>query len=193
MTSFRRPHAYVSGTVEAEVLGFLRVTVEYALSTRGIRPPRSGLTPGSLASRPRDITDDLRHQIATGRISPGERLPSEVGLAGRYKASMMTLRRALGSRAKAWSRTSSARTTSSAVLSVRSRTVAAGGRWIRGPPPNRPRASRCAAPRAAPSSRTPASATQAIRCTGGRHPVHVPRTGPDEASAFRISPTHRSS
>lgn len=45
--------------------------------------------------RHHDIADDLRHQITTGRIKPGERLPSEVGLAGRYKVSTVTLRRAL--------------------------------------------------------------------------------------------------
>ncbi|MFI6648332.1 GntR family transcriptional regulator [Streptomyces sp. NPDC050529] len=50
---------------------------------------------GSVPSRHHDIADDLRHQITTGRIKPGERLPSEVGLAGRYKVSTVTLRRAL--------------------------------------------------------------------------------------------------
>jgi len=46
-------------------------------------------------SRHHDIADDLRHQITTGRIKPGERLPSEVGLAVRYKVSTVTLRSAL--------------------------------------------------------------------------------------------------
>ncbi|MFD7715436.1 GntR family transcriptional regulator [Streptomyces sp. NPDC059814] len=50
---------------------------------------------GSVPSRHHDIADDLRHQITTGRIKPGERLPSEVGLAERYKVSTVTLRRAL--------------------------------------------------------------------------------------------------
>ncbi|MFB8034818.1 GntR family transcriptional regulator [Streptomyces sp. NPDC056004] len=50
---------------------------------------------GSVPSRHRDIADDLRHQITTGRIKPGERLPSEVCLADRYKVSTVTLRRAL--------------------------------------------------------------------------------------------------
>jgi GntR family transcriptional regulator len=50
---------------------------------------------GSVSSRHHDIADDLRHQITTGRIMPGERLPSEVGLAGKYKVSTVTLRRAL--------------------------------------------------------------------------------------------------
>lgn len=45
--------------------------------------------------RHHDIADDLRHQITAGRIKPGERLPSEVGLADRYKVSTVTLRRAL--------------------------------------------------------------------------------------------------
>ncbi|MET8715883.1 GntR family transcriptional regulator [Streptomyces sp. NPDC004735] len=50
---------------------------------------------GSVPRRHHDIADDLRHQITTGRIKPGERLPSEVGLAARYKVSTVTLRRAL--------------------------------------------------------------------------------------------------
>ncbi|WP_329033905.1 GntR family transcriptional regulator [Streptomyces sp. NBC_01725] len=50
---------------------------------------------GSVPSRHHDIADDLRHQITTGSIKPGERLPSEVGLADRYKVSTVTLRRAL--------------------------------------------------------------------------------------------------
>lgn len=45
--------------------------------------------------RHHDIADDLRHQITTGRIKPGERLPSEVGLAAGCKVSTVTLRRAL--------------------------------------------------------------------------------------------------
>lgn len=45
--------------------------------------------------RHHDIADHLRHQITTGRLKPGERLPSEVGLAARYKVSTVTLRRAL--------------------------------------------------------------------------------------------------
>ncbi|WP_181493961.1 GntR family transcriptional regulator [Streptomyces sp. ScaeMP-e122] len=48
-----------------------------------------------MPSRHHDIADDLRHQITTGRIKPGERLPSEAGLASRYKVSTVTLRRAL--------------------------------------------------------------------------------------------------
>ncbi|MGW3762388.1 GntR family transcriptional regulator [Streptomyces sp. NPDC005131] len=50
---------------------------------------------GSVPPRHHDIADDLRHQITAGRIKPGERLPSEVGLADRYKVSTVTLRRAL--------------------------------------------------------------------------------------------------
>ncbi|MGI5408521.1 GntR family transcriptional regulator [Streptomyces chartreusis] len=46
-------------------------------------------------SRHHEIADDLRHQITTGRIEPGERLPSEAGLADRYKVSTVTLRSAL--------------------------------------------------------------------------------------------------
>jgi GntR family transcriptional regulator len=48
-----------------------------------------------VSSRHHDIADDLRHQIATGRIKPGERLPSEAGLADHYKVSTVTLRNAL--------------------------------------------------------------------------------------------------
>ncbi|MEU9371244.1 GntR family transcriptional regulator [Streptomyces avermitilis] len=50
---------------------------------------------GAVPSRHHGIADDLRRQITTGRIRPGERLPSESGLAGRYKVSTVTLRRAL--------------------------------------------------------------------------------------------------
>ncbi|WP_217142672.1 GntR family transcriptional regulator [Streptomyces sp. AC627_RSS907] len=48
-----------------------------------------------MPSRHYDIADDLRHQITTGRIKPGERLPSEAGLADHYKVSTVTLRSAL--------------------------------------------------------------------------------------------------
>lgn len=48
-----------------------------------------------MPSRHQDIADDLRHQITTGRIQPGERLPSEAVLADRYQVSTVTLRRAL--------------------------------------------------------------------------------------------------
>jgi GntR family transcriptional regulator len=48
-----------------------------------------------VSSRHHDIADDLRHQITTGRIKPGERLASEAGLADRYKVSTVTLRSAL--------------------------------------------------------------------------------------------------
>lgn len=48
-----------------------------------------------MSSRHHDIADDLRHQITTGRIKPGDRLPSEAGLADRYKVSTVTLRSAL--------------------------------------------------------------------------------------------------
>ncbi|KUN07219.1 GntR family transcriptional regulator [Streptomyces yokosukanensis] len=48
-----------------------------------------------MASRHHDIADSLRHQITTGRIKPGERLPPESGLASQYKVSTATLRSAL--------------------------------------------------------------------------------------------------
>ncbi|MFF9098346.1 GntR family transcriptional regulator [Streptomyces sp. NPDC014802] len=48
-----------------------------------------------MSSRHHDIANDLRHQITTGRIRPGERLPSEADLADRYKVSIVTLRKAL--------------------------------------------------------------------------------------------------
>ncbi|MGP3753755.1 GntR family transcriptional regulator [Streptomyces sp. IBSNAI001] len=50
---------------------------------------------GSVPPRHHDIADDLRHQIKTGSIKPGERLPSEASLAARYRVSTVTLRRAL--------------------------------------------------------------------------------------------------
>ncbi|MFJ4323594.1 GntR family transcriptional regulator [Streptomyces tricolor] len=49
----------------------------------------------SVPSRHHDIADDLRRQITTGAVKPGERLPSEAGLAHRYKVSTATLRSAL--------------------------------------------------------------------------------------------------
>ncbi|MFD6825178.1 GntR family transcriptional regulator [Streptomyces sp. NPDC060085] len=48
-----------------------------------------------MPARHHDIADDLRRQITTGRIKPGERLPSESGLADRYTVSTATLRSAL--------------------------------------------------------------------------------------------------
>ncbi|MET8162889.1 GntR family transcriptional regulator [Streptomyces sp. NPDC005329] len=48
-----------------------------------------------MRSRHHDIADDLKRQITTGRIKAGDRLPSEVGLAGQYKVSTATLRSAL--------------------------------------------------------------------------------------------------
>lgn len=48
-----------------------------------------------MPSRHHEIADDLRHEITTGRIQPGERLPSEAGLADRYNVSTVTLRSAL--------------------------------------------------------------------------------------------------
>ncbi|MGX5209917.1 GntR family transcriptional regulator [Streptomyces violaceus] len=50
---------------------------------------------GSVRSRHHEIAEDLRRQITTGRFRPGERLPSEAGLADCYKVSTVTLRRAL--------------------------------------------------------------------------------------------------
>ncbi|MFD5286050.1 GntR family transcriptional regulator [Streptomyces rubrogriseus] len=41
------------------------------------------------------VAEDLRRQITTGRIGPGDRLPSESALADRYKVSTATLRSAL--------------------------------------------------------------------------------------------------
>ncbi|MEU5630254.1 GntR family transcriptional regulator [Streptomyces rishiriensis] len=49
----------------------------------------------SVPPRHNNIADDLRHQISTGHLKPGERLPSETDLAGRYKVSTVTLRSAL--------------------------------------------------------------------------------------------------
>ncbi|MGW4948671.1 GntR family transcriptional regulator [Streptomyces parvulus] len=48
-----------------------------------------------MTSRRLIIADDLRRQITTGRIGPGDRLASESALADRYKVSTATLRSAL--------------------------------------------------------------------------------------------------
>ncbi|MEV0554078.1 GntR family transcriptional regulator [Streptomyces sp. NPDC050597] len=48
-----------------------------------------------MPSRRHGIADDLRNQIATGRIKPGERLPSEAQLAAHFAVSTPTLRSAL--------------------------------------------------------------------------------------------------
>ncbi|MFD8070736.1 GntR family transcriptional regulator [Streptomyces parvulus] len=48
-----------------------------------------------MMSRRLVVADDLRRQITTGRIGPGDRLPSESALADRYKVSTATLRSAL--------------------------------------------------------------------------------------------------
>ncbi|BDD73184.1 MULTISPECIES: GntR family transcriptional regulator [Streptomyces] len=46
-------------------------------------------------SRRDAIADDLRERIVTGRLKPGERLPSEAHLAAQYMVSTPTLRNAL--------------------------------------------------------------------------------------------------
>ncbi|MFF4473944.1 GntR family transcriptional regulator [Streptomyces sp. NPDC001599] len=48
-----------------------------------------------MTSRCLFVADDLRQQITTGRLGPGDRLPSESALADRYKVSTATLRSAL--------------------------------------------------------------------------------------------------
>ncbi|MFI9627532.1 GntR family transcriptional regulator [Streptomyces sp. NPDC052042] len=48
-----------------------------------------------MSSRRHGIASDLRHQITTGRIKAGERLPSEADLARQYMVSTPTLRSAL--------------------------------------------------------------------------------------------------
>ncbi|MFJ4945389.1 GntR family transcriptional regulator [Streptomyces albidoflavus] len=48
-----------------------------------------------MTSRRLVVADDLRRHITTGRIGPGERLPSESALADQYKVSTGTLRSAL--------------------------------------------------------------------------------------------------
>ncbi|MEV5310822.1 GntR family transcriptional regulator [Streptomyces sp. NPDC052610] len=48
-----------------------------------------------MPSRRHAIADDLRHQISTGRLKAGERLPSEAHLATHYMVSTATLRSAL--------------------------------------------------------------------------------------------------
>ncbi|MEU3094527.1 GntR family transcriptional regulator [Streptomyces sp. NPDC006967] len=46
-------------------------------------------------SRRDTIADDLRNRIVTGRLKPGDRLPSEAHLAAQYRVSTPTLRNAL--------------------------------------------------------------------------------------------------
>ncbi|MFF4387146.1 GntR family transcriptional regulator [Streptomyces sp. NPDC001552] len=48
-----------------------------------------------MPSRRHVIADDLRHQISSGQLKAGERLPSEAQLATRYTVSTATLRSAL--------------------------------------------------------------------------------------------------
>ena len=48
-----------------------------------------------MLSRRDTIADDLRNWIVTGRLKPGERLPSEAHLAAQYVVSTPTLRNAL--------------------------------------------------------------------------------------------------
>ncbi|MEU3095644.1 GntR family transcriptional regulator [Streptomyces sp. NPDC006967] len=48
-----------------------------------------------MPSRRDTIADDLRDRIASGRLNPGDRLPSEVHLAAQYRVSTPTLRNAL--------------------------------------------------------------------------------------------------
>lgn len=48
-----------------------------------------------MPSRRHGIANDLRNQITTGRLKPGERLPSETQLAAHYEVSTATLRSAL--------------------------------------------------------------------------------------------------
>ncbi|MCW5250071.1 GntR family transcriptional regulator [Streptomyces sp. SHP 1-2] len=50
---------------------------------------------GPVSPRYHEIAGDLRDQITAGRVQPGERLPSELALAGRYEVSTVTLRHAL--------------------------------------------------------------------------------------------------
>ncbi|WP_446045389.1 GntR family transcriptional regulator [Streptomyces olivaceus] len=48
-----------------------------------------------MTSRRLTVADDLRRHITTGRLGPGERLPSESALSDRYQVSTATLRSAL--------------------------------------------------------------------------------------------------
>ncbi|TGB08617.1 GntR family transcriptional regulator [Streptomyces sp. MZ04] len=48
-----------------------------------------------MSSRRHGIANDLRNQITTGRLKPGERLSSEAQLAAQYEVSTATLRSAL--------------------------------------------------------------------------------------------------
>ena len=42
-----------------------------------------------------DLMEDLRKQIVSGKIKPGEKLPSENELSGTYQVSRQTVRKAL--------------------------------------------------------------------------------------------------
>lgn len=48
----------------------------------------------------KQIADDLRGRIATGELTPGDRLPSEAALMDRWKVARMTVRAALGELSK---------------------------------------------------------------------------------------------
>jgi GntR family transcriptional regulator len=52
--------------------------------------PQTGALPAYLR-----IAEHLTIEIGTGRLAPGDRLPTERSLAARYGVSMMTLRKAL--------------------------------------------------------------------------------------------------
>jgi GntR family transcriptional regulator len=49
----------------------------------------------AVAKRYEQVADDLRQQVQTGALTPGERLPSEEALASRYRVGLPTLRQAL--------------------------------------------------------------------------------------------------
>ncbi|MBT2213781.1 GntR family transcriptional regulator [Actinomadura sp. NEAU-AAG7] len=101
---------YASGTrLPAEValcaeFNVARNTVRRALGAlqaEGLITVRTGVGrfAQAPATRPRTnaerITEDLRHQIETGHLTPGDALPSEIRTAHRYGVSRFTARAAL--------------------------------------------------------------------------------------------------
>src|SRR5260370_670581 len=68
------------------------------LRTGSRQPPRIVREPGTTVHA--QIEDWLAGQIATGALAPGDRLPAEQDLAGRFGVSRMTLRHALAALAR---------------------------------------------------------------------------------------------
>lgn len=85
------PHleAPLSGTGET-------LTMHSKTRLPAVRTARKWGSTAMAANRYHDIADDLRHNIATGLLRPGDQFPAETELARRYEASVPTVRLALG-------------------------------------------------------------------------------------------------